>query len=886
MVHLARILTLVVCLGSVTGTLTASTAEQCTLFFEDFAITSPHSWSGKNATWYVQGATVWAEEITPGRLAYLQTDFVPTEFFTFDVDLNWAASGEGTQIGLYPYTTGDMYFGFSEWTVDGIGIIVTPDGKASALWHDVLESTWYASNAVNVPVPITSIGLTYRESAIGLRVNGNEIGAVPGSFALFAATINRLWLIAMGDETKIGFDNLCARPLATADAPPSVSISSPPNGYSVNGSITIQAAATDDIGVARVEFHVDSVKQGEDSSSPYSWTWNTTAVSNGQHTIKAVAVDTIGQSATSQVTVNVQNPVTLTINRSGTGQGTVTSSPVGINCGGDCSQAYSPGTIVVLSAQAEYGSEFSGWSGACAGSGNCSITVNADTWVTARFDLNEPPSSGSLIQYSYDDAGQLLLVEYPDDTSQQYSYDPSGNLVARTAEVSVSKLFFPFYRSAPGTFLGIAVSNFSTSPADLRFEALGSSGETLPFPLNPSDFTLSPGNQLAKLGSQIFGTVGGTQSAWVELRSDNPELGSFFQFGNSTLTQLDGSTAFDRVSRELYFSRIYQGNAAFRGQQVHTYLSLANPTEESVEARLRLYNLGVTAQGVGDISPTAETTVTIPARGFVYRSAGELFSRSLIEGGYVQVQVLQEGGLVGFELIELPGHKTLIGLSASPGNVNYELYSAQLADASVIYTNLKFVNVSDQSRQIRITAVGGSGSNLKAPKTVSLGPRGQVELDAGEFFGFPTTSSLTVGSIKIETDGPGVIGDVLFGDPIGFKYAASMPLQDKKFRKAVFSQVANVVNFFTGLALYNPNPDGASVSIEVFSAKGESRGKNVIQVEAGSRLSSLVPELVPSTAGQAGGYIVIDSDIPIIAQQIFGEAHLNQFSAVPPKVVK
>jgi uncharacterized repeat protein (TIGR01451 family)/uncharacterized repeat protein (TIGR02543 family) len=76
---------------------------------------------------------------------------------------------------------------------------------------------------------------------------------------------------------------------------------------------------------------------------------------------------------------------TLTVGKSGTGSGTVTSSPSGINCGADCSEAYSYNTAVTLSAAAATGSTFSGWSGTCSGTGACSVTSDADKTVTAHF---------------------------------------------------------------------------------------------------------------------------------------------------------------------------------------------------------------------------------------------------------------------------------------------------------------------------------------------------------------------------------------------------------------------------------------------------------------------------------------------------------------------
>ena len=53
----------------------------------------------------------------------------------------------------------------------------------------------------------------------------------------------------------------------------------------------------------------------------------------------------------------------LTVNKLGNGTGTVTSAPAGINCGLDCSEGFASGTVVVLTAQADPGSSFVGFTG-------------------------------------------------------------------------------------------------------------------------------------------------------------------------------------------------------------------------------------------------------------------------------------------------------------------------------------------------------------------------------------------------------------------------------------------------------------------------------------------------------------------------------------------
>ncbi len=76
---------------------------------------------------------------------------------------------------------------------------------------------------------------------------------------------------------------------------------------------------------------------------------------------------------------------TLSVSKDGTGSGTVTSAPAGINCGVTCSANFTDGTSVALTASAASGSTFGGWSGACSGTGGCSVTMNANKTATATF---------------------------------------------------------------------------------------------------------------------------------------------------------------------------------------------------------------------------------------------------------------------------------------------------------------------------------------------------------------------------------------------------------------------------------------------------------------------------------------------------------------------
>src|ERR1700730_12589104 len=72
------------------------------------------------------------------------------------------------------------------------------------------------------------------------------------------------------------------------------------------------------------------------------------------------------------------NPVSnfqLTVQNAGAGGGTITSNLGGINCGQTCSASIAPGTSVALTATPNSGSTFGGWSGACSGTGTCTVVI-------------------------------------------------------------------------------------------------------------------------------------------------------------------------------------------------------------------------------------------------------------------------------------------------------------------------------------------------------------------------------------------------------------------------------------------------------------------------------------------------------------------------------
>jgi len=137
-------------------------------------------------------------------------------------------------------------------------------------------------------------------------------------------------------------------------------------------------------------------------------------------------------------TIEQPQQFTLTVTKAGTGSGTVTSFPVGINCGSDCSESYDQGTSVTLTATPASGSTFGGWSG----DADCSdgvVVMNANKACTATFN---PQVVGYTLTVVKSGTGSGTVTSFPvgincgSDCSESYDQGTSVTLTATPASGS------------------------------------------------------------------------------------------------------------------------------------------------------------------------------------------------------------------------------------------------------------------------------------------------------------------------------------------------------------------------------------------------------------------------------------------------------------------
>ena len=174
-------------------------------------------------------------------------------------------------------------------------------------------------------------------ASVQFRLDGADLGGLdttaPYSVAwnTSAATSGPHTLTAVARDAAGNVTVSQAVAVTVADTSmPTVSISAPASGSTVSGSVTVTATASDNVGVASVQFRLDGANLGGlDTTAPYSVAWNTSAATSGPHTLTAVARDAAGNVTVSQaVAVTVADTSMPTVSISAPASGSTVSGSV------------------------------------------------------------------------------------------------------------------------------------------------------------------------------------------------------------------------------------------------------------------------------------------------------------------------------------------------------------------------------------------------------------------------------------------------------------------------------------------------------------------------------------------------------------------------------
>ena len=217
----------------------------------------------------------------------------------------------GAPVNMGAYITGSEIIG-----VEG-AMVPPPTDTTPPSTPTGLTATAISSSQINLSwtTSTDNVGVTgYRVYRAGVQIATPTTTSYSDT-GLFPSTTYTYTVVAVDAAGNVSAQSssVSATTTATTDTtPPTVSISSPTSDSTVSGTVTVSAIASDNVGVAGVQFLLNGLNLGtEDTASPYSVSWNTVTAANGFHTLTARARDSAGNTTTSSVVIVMVSNVTL-----------------------------------------------------------------------------------------------------------------------------------------------------------------------------------------------------------------------------------------------------------------------------------------------------------------------------------------------------------------------------------------------------------------------------------------------------------------------------------------------------------------------------------------------------------------------------------------------
>jgi C1A family cysteine protease len=153
-------------------------------------------------------------------------------------------------------------------------------------------------------------------ASISLSVDGTIIGTsntAPYSFSWTASNGSHTIVATAKDAAGNSASNSISvsQNVVSADVTaPTVSITSPASGSSVSGTVNVSISASDNVGIKSVALSVDGIVVSSLTAAPYNFSWNTTNLADGNHSLSAKATDAAGNVNTSTITVAKNTTIT------------------------------------------------------------------------------------------------------------------------------------------------------------------------------------------------------------------------------------------------------------------------------------------------------------------------------------------------------------------------------------------------------------------------------------------------------------------------------------------------------------------------------------------------------------------------------------------------
>ncbi len=395
----------------------------------------------------------------------------------------FSINGAGKSFAIWKSTTGfDATSTHSTSRPTATRVFVRPNAYEAGRGH-VIVYNWSSSSSVLVDLsPILTVGQAYEirdvQNPLVTVASGTYGGGgvlLPMNLTAVAPIVGNVHIKNV--HTASEFNTFLVLPKSSggsANLPPTVTITSPSSGAVVSGSVSIQASATDDTGVSKVEVYRGTTLVGIDTTAPYAAVFDTTSVANGSYTFTAKAFDTAGTSTSSSpVTVTVSNstgtPTSITLRatadayvRDGTSANTNYGSATILNVRTDSTTGNNRDTYVAFDLNtvtnvASAKLTFTAALGASATIPTSIYASGSETWTESGLTWNNRPARTTL----------LATVSVSGTAYTTYEVDLTAFIRAEKAAGKTRTTIILHDASDAPTYTKVYAKEIGTTPASL-----------------------------------------------------------------------------------------------------------------------------------------------------------------------------------------------------------------------------------------------------------------------------------------------------------------------------------------------------------------------------------------------------------------------------------
>ena len=586
--------------------------------------------------------------------------------------------------------------------------------------------------------------------------------------------------------------------------------------------------------------------------------------------------------------VSTKTPVQqclIVISKPGKGTGTV--SGTGINCGDTCLAFYNPGTVLSLSAQADPGSTFAGWSGgACSGTGLCRVTMNNATTVTAMFNLTVNQVNTYSITASVEGTGGIISpggkTSVGSGGRRAFSIIPATGYIVAGVTIdgqaigSVNSYTFEsvtanhaiaaaFKRKDSPTLSGsdevlyyphiaanaiwqteVAIINTSDQTVSGTLKAFSDGGN----PVESKDVTLlSHGRRQIIIADEF---TYHTDIGYIIFETDSDAVEGYTKFYQDGIYRAAIPAVKEVNTADIHIPHIASNTDWWTG------ISLVNTTSETKNLTLTFDN----GQSVSlTFNPNEHKAFSIRS---LFNDQPQLDIQSAV--------ISNASGIIGLELFGSFGWGTQLEGILLTDNAATTLYYPHVA-AEGGWTGVAAYNTSDLACTMTITPYTTDGSSLLTITSPSIGGR-------EKYVGTVSDLGLPAGTawFMIKSTQP-LSGFELFGTDDGSQLASYTGRGGIGSREGVFPKIEK--NGWTGIAFVNTEATAAAVTLIAYDDDGTPvDNQDFVVLGYGKKMFNSV-EAIFSQAISSATYITYSSDRNVVGFQLNGSTDETMLDGLP-----